>query len=270
MLSDAAADAAGPAGLAMAARRCPACCPVRRRWSARRCWPRRRGAAGCRRACQRFCHRTGAAALHGRGRGPQRRGGARPGPARDRRADGHRGHRRGHLRPRRAAGCAGRRGTWRRGRAGKPSALQGIARDIVEPARCRNTSGCRPRCAAAERAEVRYAVRHPELGQRWLLTRVEPGALAGGRRATSVVTLDVTDHERAQRRNEQLLRELTHHPRRLDRRHRLPARRRAGALQPPLRAHAGPARAGGRRRRPRCRRCWPLSAAGVSRWRAAR
>ena len=52
-------------------------------------------------------------------------------------------------------------------------------------------------------------MRHPELGTRWLLTRVEPGALAGGRTTTSVVTLDVTDQERAQRRNEQLLRELT-------------------------------------------------------------
>ena len=46
-------------------------------------------------------------------------------------------------------------------------------------------------------------------GRRWLLTRVEPAAMAGGRNTTSIVTLDVTEQESAQRRNEQLLRELT-------------------------------------------------------------
>jgi len=56
---------------------------------------------------------------------------------------------------------------------------------------------------------VRYAVRHPELGLRWLLTRVEPGRLASGQRTTSVVTLDVTVQQQAQARNAQLLHELT-------------------------------------------------------------
>ena len=51
-------------------------------------------------------------------------------------------------------------------------------------------------------------MRHPEHGLRWLLTRVEPGQLASGRHASSVVTVDVTEQELAQRRNEQLLREL--------------------------------------------------------------
>lgn len=88
------------------------------------------------------------------------------------------------------------------------SALQGIARDIVEPASLAEYETLQAALRGGRRAEVRYAVRHPELGQRWLLTRVEPGALAGGRQATSVVTIDVTDRERAQRRNEQLLREL--------------------------------------------------------------
>ena len=59
-----------------------------------------------------------------------------------------------------------------------------------------------------ERAEQRYAVRHPELGLRWLLTRVEPGQLASGKRTLSVVTLDVTDQQQARLHNEQLLREL--------------------------------------------------------------
>lgn len=94
--------------------------------------------------------------------------------------------------------------------AATASALQGIARDIVEPASLAEYERLQSALRGGERAEVRYAVRHPELGQRWLLTRVEPGVLAGGRHATSVVTLDVTERERAQRRNEQLLRELGH------------------------------------------------------------
>ena len=40
-------------------------------------------------------------------------------------------------------------------------------------------------------------------------TPATPGALAGGRATTSVVTLDVTEQESAQRRNDQLLREMT-------------------------------------------------------------
>jgi PAS domain S-box-containing protein len=88
-------------------------------------------------------------------------------------------------------------------------ALLGIGRELVEPDSLAEFERLQRALRQGERTEVRYAVRHPELGLRWLLTRVEPGALAGGRRTTSVVTLDVTDQERALRRNEQLLRELT-------------------------------------------------------------
>jgi PAS domain S-box-containing protein len=88
-------------------------------------------------------------------------------------------------------------------------ALLGIGRDLVEPESLPEYERLQRALRLGERTEVRYAVRHAELGLRWLLTRVEPGALAGGRTTTSVVTLDVTDQERAQRRNEQLLRELT-------------------------------------------------------------
>jgi PAS domain S-box-containing protein len=88
-------------------------------------------------------------------------------------------------------------------------ALLGIGRDLVEPESLPEFERLQRALRSGERTEVRYAVRHPELGPRWLLTRVEPGALAGGRTTTSVVTLDVTDQERAQRRNDQLLRELT-------------------------------------------------------------
>lgn len=86
--------------------------------------------------------------------------------------------------------------------------LQGIGRELVEPDSLPEYERLQRALKKGERAEVRYAVRHPELGQRWLLTRIEPGVLAAGRPTTSVVTLDITDREQAQRRNEQLLREL--------------------------------------------------------------
>ena len=88
-------------------------------------------------------------------------------------------------------------------------ALLGIGRELVEPSSLPDFERLQQALRRGERTEVRYAVRHPELGARWLLTRVEPGALAGGRATTSVVTLDVTEQESAQRRNEQLLREMT-------------------------------------------------------------
>ena len=88
-------------------------------------------------------------------------------------------------------------------------ALLGIGRELVEPASLPEFERLQQALRRGERTEVRYAVRHPELGARWLLTRVEPGALAGGRATTSVVTLDVTEQESAHRRNEQLLREMT-------------------------------------------------------------
>jgi len=87
-------------------------------------------------------------------------------------------------------------------------ALLAIGRELVEPGSLPEYERLQTALRRGERTEVRYAVRHPELGLRWLLTRVEPGALAGGRATTSVVTLDVTEGQRAQHRNEALLREL--------------------------------------------------------------
>lgn len=95
------------------------------------------------------------------------------------------------------------------GRAGAAAGLQSISRDIVEPESMAEYERLQRALKRGERAEVRYAVRHPELGARWLLTRVEPGRLASGGRTTSVVTLDVTEQEQAQRRSAQLLRELS-------------------------------------------------------------
>jgi PAS domain-containing protein len=131
---------------------------------------------------------------------------------------------------------------------GAGSGLLGIGRELVEPDSLPEYERLQRALRQGERAEVRFAVRHPELGQRWLLTRVEPGALGSDRPTTSVVTLDVTEQEQAQRRNEQLLRELSTI---LDGSTagiaylRGPA---AGALQPALRAHAGAGAGRGRGR----------------------
>lgn len=87
--------------------------------------------------------------------------------------------------------------------------LQGVGRDIVEAASLPEFERLQRALKKGDRIEVRYAVRHPELGRRWLLTRVEPGQLASGQRTTSVVTLDVTAQQQAENRSEQLLHELT-------------------------------------------------------------
>lgn len=94
------------------------------------------------------------------------------------------------------------------GDASGSAALQSIGRDIVVPESMPEYERLQQALRHARRAEVRYAVRHPELGQRWLLTRVEPATLASGQRTTSVVTLDVTEQHQQQQRSEQLLHEL--------------------------------------------------------------
>lgn len=80
--------------------------------------------------------------------------------------------------------------------------VQAISRDLVDAGSIAEYERLQRALKSGERVQVRYAVRHPELGLRWLLTRVEPGRLASGRRTVSVVTLDVTDQERSR---EQLL-----------------------------------------------------------------
>ena len=88
-------------------------------------------------------------------------------------------------------------------------ALQSIRREIVLPQSLPAFESLQEALRRGERAEVRYAIRHPEHGQRWLLTRVEPAVLGSGQRTTSVVTLDVTEQHQAQERSEQLLHELS-------------------------------------------------------------
>ncbi|MFT3956585.1 MAG: PAS domain S-box protein [Piscinibacter sp.] len=95
------------------------------------------------------------------------------------------------------------------GATGAPAALQAIGRDVVLPESIPEYERLQRALRLGERAEVRYAVRHPDLGARWLLTRVEPAVLASGKRTTSVVTLDVTEQEQARSRSDELLREMT-------------------------------------------------------------
>ncbi|MBB4843594.1 PAS domain S-box-containing protein [Paucibacter oligotrophus] len=108
----------------------------------------------------------------------------------------------GWLRPRSSRKSSGE------ARRNSLAGLQGVGRDIVEPASLPEFERLQKALKKGDRVEVRYAVRHPELGRRWLLTRVEPGQLASGQRTTSVVTLDVTAQAQAENRSEQLLHEL--------------------------------------------------------------
>ena len=85
--------------------------------------------------------------------------------------------------------------------------LQSISRDIVVEQSKADYDQLQHALRTAQRAEVRYAIEHPELGLRWLLTRVEPATLASGQRTTSVVTLDITEQHQTQLRSEQLLRD---------------------------------------------------------------
>ena len=92
---------------------------------------------------------------------------------------------------------------------GATPSLQAIGRDVVLPESLAEFERVQQAVKRGERAEARYAIRHPDHGTRWLFTRVEPGQLASGQRTTSVVTLDVTEQEQARSRSEQLLRELS-------------------------------------------------------------
>ncbi|MBK7613867.1 MAG: PAS domain S-box protein [Burkholderiales bacterium] len=100
-------------------------------------------------------------------------------------------------------------------KAGQPprqqdsAALKSIGSELVEPESRADYDRLQQALRKRERVEVRYAVRHPDTGLRWLMTRVEPAELAPGRPVFSVMTLDVSQEEIARRRNEQLLRELS-------------------------------------------------------------
>lgn len=87
--------------------------------------------------------------------------------------------------------------------------VQGVRRDWVLPASLPEFERLQQALVRGERIEARYAIDHPELGLRWLVTRVEPGRTASGRLSTPVVTLDITEQQTARERAEQLLAELT-------------------------------------------------------------
>lgn len=88
------------------------------------------------------------------------------------------------------------------------ASLMAISRELVEPASLGDYERLQQAMRMRERAEVRYAVRHPDAGRRWLQTRVESATLSDGRSAFAVVTLDVTQEENTRRRNDQLLHEM--------------------------------------------------------------
>lgn len=90
----------------------------------------------------------------------------------------------------------------------KASALHGVNREMVDADSRADYEKLQQAIKQNQPLALRYAVRHPALGLRWLLTRVEPGALSSGQRITSVLTLDITDNQQAQARYELLLREL--------------------------------------------------------------
>ncbi len=92
-------------------------------------------------------------------------------------------------------------------------ALQSIGRDVVEASSLPEYERLQQALRRGEQIEVRYAVRHPDVGVRWLMTRVEPGRLASGDRVMSVVTLDMTEPEQARERSEQLLARQAEHTR---------------------------------------------------------
>jgi PAS domain-containing protein len=176
-------------------------------------WPTA-GHGGCGRACPARRRRR-RAPRDGGGAGPQRRGRTRPGAAGDGHADGHRQRRRGHLRPSRGwLAPAARRARRRPAQAAsatrpRPAApCWASAANWSSPTRCPSTNACSARCATASapRCVTPCATRTGPA-----LAADARGARRAGRRpaTTSVVTLDVTEQESAQRRNEQLLRELT-------------------------------------------------------------
>ncbi len=90
-----------------------------------------------------------------------------------------------------------------------PSALQSVRRELVLPTSLPEFERLQRALKQGERCEARYAIQHPELGVRWLMTRVEPGQLSSGRSTVSVVTLDLTEQQQAQERTEQVLAELS-------------------------------------------------------------
>jgi PAS domain S-box-containing protein len=86
--------------------------------------------------------------------------------------------------------------------------LMAVGRELVEPDSLPDYERLQAALRARSRIEVRYAVRPPEGGRRWLMTRVEPAELGAQRGAFTVVTVDVTEEETARRRNQDLIAEL--------------------------------------------------------------
>ncbi len=96
-----------------------------------------------------------------------------------------------------------------RGEHAGPGVMESIGRDVVVAESLPEFERLQSALHHGQRVEVCYAIKHPELGERWLVTRVEPATLTSGKRTTSVVTLDITEQHQSQLRGEQLLHELS-------------------------------------------------------------
>jgi PAS domain S-box-containing protein len=95
------------------------------------------------------------------------------------------------------------------GEATQASALVGVGRDSVLPESRPDYERLLQALKAGEAVDVTYAVRHAQLGLRWLHTRVSPNLGGAVGRTTSVITRDVTDRHGANLRNERLMHEMT-------------------------------------------------------------
>ena len=155
------------------------------------------------------------------------------------------------------AGAPGRQRRRDGDRRERQGSLMAVGRDLVEAESMAEYERLQAALRTRSRIEVRYAVRHHESGRRWLMTRVEPAEL--GPAARRVLGRDGRRHRGGDGAPPQPgpAHRAHDHPRRQPRRHRLPARRGARPLQPPVRDAAGRQRlSGGQalRRDPRQRR----------------
>jgi PAS domain S-box-containing protein len=95
------------------------------------------------------------------------------------------------------------------GEVTQASALVGVGRDSVLPESRPDYDRLLQALKAGDAVDVTYAMRHAQLGLRWLNTRVSPNLGGSVGRTTSVITRDVTDQHSANLRNERLMQEMT-------------------------------------------------------------
>lgn len=93
------------------------------------------------------------------------------------------------------------------GTAALGSLVAGVRSEFVRPAMRPEFDRLQAALREGLAAEVRFALEHPELGERWLQVNVAPVIHADGHRSSTVAMVDVTTRERALAEAERLLRE---------------------------------------------------------------